>query len=49
VSNIIGLFIESSSSSGAVGYLTKYPGLLTDAAPVLSESSSFLPVIALVR
>jgi hypothetical protein len=49
VSNIIGVFIESSNSSGAVGYVTKYPGLITEAAPVLSESSSFLPVIALVR
>jgi hypothetical protein len=49
VSNIIGFFIESSSSSGAVGYVTKYPGLITDAAPVLSFSSSFLPTIALVR
>jgi hypothetical protein len=49
VSNIIGLFIESSSGIGAVGYVTKYPGQITEAAPVLSESSSFLPVIALVR
>jgi hypothetical protein len=48
VTNIIGFFIESVNSSGAVGYITKYPGRLNDEGPDLSDSS-FLPAIALLR
>jgi hypothetical protein len=48
VTNIIGFFIESATGSGAVGYVTKYPGMFTEAAPVLPDSS-FLPAIALIR
>jgi Flp pilus assembly protein TadG len=48
VVNIVGFFVEIVTSSGAVGHLTKYPGLVST-GPSLVPASSFLPAVTLVR
>lgn len=48
VTNFVGFFIESATGTSATGYITKYPGLVTDDAPILPDYS-FLPAITLVR
>jgi Putative Flp pilus-assembly TadE/G-like len=49
VANIVGFFIESASGIGAVGYVARYPGLVSPGNPSLSAASSFLPAVTLVR
>ena len=49
VVNMVGFFLESVTGSGAVGYVTKYPGLISSSFPLLQPASSFLPAVSLVR
>ena len=49
VVNIVGFFIESVTSSGATGYITKYPGQISPSNPFVIANSSFLPAVTLVR
>jgi hypothetical protein len=48
--NIVGFFLDRVEAGGnAVGYLARYPGLVSPDDPFLSWESSFLPAITLVR
>ncbi len=49
VTNIVGFFLESATSDGATGYLARYPGLVSPGNLSLSEDSSFLAAVTLVR
>ncbi len=47
--NIVGFFIDDIVVGDAVGYVTRYPGLVSPDAPSVTEVSSFLPTVTLVR
>jgi hypothetical protein len=49
IANIVGFFLDDLVGGDAVGYVTRYPGLISPDAPALSSASSFLPAITLVR
>jgi hypothetical protein len=49
VVNIVGFFLEDVVGSDAVGYVARYPGLVSPDNPSLSTASSFLPAVTLVR
>jgi Flp pilus assembly protein TadG len=49
VANIIGFFVVSVSGNTATGRLVRHPGLINDAAPLLSDAASFLRASLLVQ
>lgn len=49
VSNLVGFFIESVAGNNASGRLTRHPGLINPAAPLLSDAASFLRASLLVK
>lgn len=50
VSNLAGFFMDRVEGGGnLVGYIARHPGLVSPLAPTLTDTSSFLPAITLVR
>ena len=51
VSNIVGFFISSVDpvTANATGYVTRHPGLINAAAPILIDASTFLRASLLVK
>jgi hypothetical protein len=50
VVNIIGFFLEGTGGPGVVtGRIARYPGLVSLDSPLISEASSIIPAITLVR
>ena len=50
IANIVGFFLDHVEGPGrAVGYLTSYPGLLSSGDPEVSNASSFLKAVTLIR
>lgn len=49
VVNIVGFFLDSVVGGEGVGYLARYPGLVSADTPSITTASSLLPAVTLVR
>ena len=49
VKNFVGFFIESVAGTAITGRLTRHPGLIRNAAPILIDASTFLRAALLVQ
>ena len=49
VRNILGYFVDRMAGSDVIGYLVRYPGVLSSSASSVSEAAAFAQVITLIR
>ena len=49
VVNMVGFFVNNVVGNGIIGFIARYPGIISADYPTVTQTASFLPTVTLVR